>query len=114
VPDHGSLAVRRRRLAAELRRLREHAGFLGEEAATRLGWSASKLSRIETGKTGIKLDDLRLPDLYLVSERSTGPRREVVGIAESAWSRCECSQHGPALRSSTLVPSLRRPWVSLS
>jgi transcriptional regulator with XRE-family HTH domain len=79
VPEHGSPTVRRRRLAAELRRLRERAGFLGEEAAARLGWSASKLSRIETGKTGVKQDDLRLLlNLYGVSE---GHRAEVLALA---------------------------------
>ena len=79
MPDHGSPTVRRRRLAAELRRLREHAGFLGEEAAGRLGWSASKLSRIETSKSGVKQGDLRLLlDLYQVSE---GHRAEVLALA---------------------------------
>jgi len=41
VPDHGSPTVRRRRLAAELRRLRERAGFTGDEVAERLGWSVA-------------------------------------------------------------------------
>jgi transcriptional regulator with XRE-family HTH domain len=87
VPDHGSPTVRRRRLAAELRRLRESAGLHGEEAAARLGWSASKLSRIETSKSGIKLEDLRLLlDLYRVGEAH---RSEVLALAresaKTAW-----------------------------
>jgi hypothetical protein len=53
-----SPAVRRRRLAAELRRLREEADLTGEDVAKSLGWSASKLSRIELARTGIKPDDL--------------------------------------------------------
>ena len=40
--------VRRRRLASELRRLRSHAGLTADEVAEKLGWSASKVSRIET------------------------------------------------------------------
>lgn len=60
MPERGSPTVRRRRLAAELRRLRERAGFIGEEVAARLGWSTSKLSRIETAKSGIKPEDLEL------------------------------------------------------
>jgi transcriptional regulator with XRE-family HTH domain len=65
VPAHGSPTVRRRRLAAELRRLRERAGFTGDEVADRLGWSASKISRIELHRTGIKQADLqRILDLY--------------------------------------------------
>jgi transcriptional regulator with XRE-family HTH domain len=79
VPGHGSPTVGQRRLAAELRRLRERAGFLGEEAAARLGWSASKLSRIETSKVGVKQNDLRLLlDLYGVSE---GQLAEVLALA---------------------------------
>lgn len=78
-PNVGGPSVRRRRLAAELRRLRERGGFIGEEVADRLGWSASKLSRIETSKIGVKLEDLRLLlDLYRVSE---GHRSEVLALA---------------------------------
>jgi transcriptional regulator with XRE-family HTH domain len=64
LPDLPSSAVRRA-LAAELRRLREHAGISGDEVAARLGWSGSKVSRIETHRTGIKPNDLeQLLDLY--------------------------------------------------
>jgi transcriptional regulator with XRE-family HTH domain len=79
VPEHGHPSVRRRRLAAELRRLRERAGFTGEQVAERLGWSGSKVSRIETSKLGVKEADLRLLlELYRVGE----PRRsEVLALA---------------------------------
>ena len=73
MPDHGSRTVRGRRLAAELRRLRERAGLTGEEAAERLGWSNSKISRIELHRTGVKPEDLdELLELYQV----TKPQRE--------------------------------------
>ncbi len=79
MPEHGSPSVRRRRLAAELRRLRERAGFTGEQAAERLGWSGSKLSRIETSKLGVKHEDLRLLlDLYQVGEAHSS---EVLALA---------------------------------
>jgi transcriptional regulator with XRE-family HTH domain len=82
VPEHGSPSVRRRRLAAELRRLRERAGFIGEEVAERLGWSTSKLSRIETSKSGIKQADLQLLlDLYRVAEPH---RSEVLALARES------------------------------
>ena len=69
MPAHGSPTVRRRRLAAELRRLRERAGFTADEVADRLGWSASKISRIELHRTGIKQADLQLLlDLYDVAD----------------------------------------------
>jgi transcriptional regulator with XRE-family HTH domain len=60
--------VRARQLAAELRRLRDAARLTGEEAAGRLGWSPSKISRIETGQTPPGAADLRrMLDLYEVS-----------------------------------------------
>jgi transcriptional regulator with XRE-family HTH domain len=69
LPDRGSPTVRGRRLAVELRRLRERAGLNGEEVAERLGWSGSKVSRIELQRTGVKRDDLlKLLDLYEVGE----------------------------------------------
>lgn len=68
MPDHGSPTVRRRRLAAELRRLRDQSGLTGDEVATRLGWSASKISRYELGRTGLKPTEVRrLLDLYGVA-----------------------------------------------
>jgi transcriptional regulator with XRE-family HTH domain len=68
MPEHGSPTVRRRRLAAELRRLRERAGLTGEEVAEQLGWSGSKVSRIELYRTGVKTADLtRLLQLYGVT-----------------------------------------------
>jgi transcriptional regulator with XRE-family HTH domain len=65
VPDPGSLKISRRRLAAELRRLRELAGMTGDEVADQLGWSGSKVSRIELNRTEVKAGDLaKLLDLY--------------------------------------------------
>ena len=49
--EPASPTVRRRRLAAELRRLRERAGLTGDQVAERAGWSASKVSRIENAHT---------------------------------------------------------------
>ena len=63
-----SQTIRRRRIAAELRRLRERADLTGDQAAERLGWSGSKISRIETNRIGVKPADLRkLFDLYHVA-----------------------------------------------
>ena len=67
LPERASPTIRRRRLAAELRRLRERADLTGDQAAARLGWSGSKISRIETHRIGVKGADLgRLLDLYRV------------------------------------------------
>ncbi len=68
MPDPSGQSVRRRRLAAELRRLRERTGLTGDQVAHRLGWSGSKISRIELNRIGVKLADLKkLLDLYGVS-----------------------------------------------
>ena len=80
--DQGSPTLRRRRLAAELRRLREHAGYTGDQAAERVGWSPSKLSRIETDKIGIKEGDVRrLLELYRVSDSH---RDELLALARES------------------------------
>ena len=65
MPERGSPKIGRRRLAAELRRLRDLADLTGEEVAERLGWSGSKISRIELNRTEVKASDLtELLDLY--------------------------------------------------
>ncbi|MFG2352809.1 helix-turn-helix domain-containing protein [Streptomyces sp. NPDC048521] len=53
-------AVRRRKLGAELRVLRTGAALTSGEAARLVGWHQSKVSRIETGASGVKPADLRL------------------------------------------------------
>ncbi len=64
-----SPTMRRRRLAAELRRLREAVGATQEEVAGRLEWDPSKLSRIENRQVGIIARDLRkLLDCYGVAD----------------------------------------------
>ncbi|MET9831638.1 helix-turn-helix transcriptional regulator [Streptomyces sp. NPDC006385] len=57
--QHGP-AVRRRKLGAELRALRTGAGLTSGEAARLVGWHQSKVSRIETGSSGVKPADVRL------------------------------------------------------
>jgi transcriptional regulator with XRE-family HTH domain len=70
-----SPVVRRRRLAIELRRLRAEAGKNLDEVATYLECSPAKISRIETGQVGARVQDVReLLDFYGVS----GPDREAL------------------------------------
>ena len=62
-------SVRERRLAQELRQLRAAAQLHGKDVAASLGWSPSKVSRIENGRTGITEGDLeRLVELYRVPD----------------------------------------------
>jgi len=74
--------VRRRRLAAELREIREGKGKSGETVAAALRWSPSKISRYERARTGLPPREVaRLLDYYQI----TGPRRELLlGLAEDA------------------------------
>ena len=64
----GSPTVRRRRLAAELRAIRESKGKSGDTVAAALRWSPSKISRYELARTGLKLREVeKLLDYYEVS-----------------------------------------------
>jgi transcriptional regulator with XRE-family HTH domain len=78
----GSPTVRRRRLAAELREIRESKGKSGEAVAAALRWSPSKISRYELARTGLKPKEVeRLLDYYEI----TGPRRALLlGLADEA------------------------------
>jgi transcriptional regulator with XRE-family HTH domain len=63
-----SPTVRGRRLIREIVRLRHGAGLSMETAAQRLGWSTSKLYRLENGRSRITTDDLEdMLGLYGVS-----------------------------------------------
>ncbi len=77
-----SPTVRRRRLAAELRGIRESKGKSGESVATALKWSPSKVSRYERARTGLRPREVeRLLDYYQI----TGPRRTLLlELAEDA------------------------------
>lgn len=61
--------VRRRRLGAELRRLRESAGMTLAEAAANLDTSDSTLSRVENGRGRVRRTDVQaMLDLYGVQD----------------------------------------------
>jgi transcriptional regulator with XRE-family HTH domain len=73
---------RRRRLGAELRRLREEAGLTIDQVAEALECSQSKVSRIETGQVSATPRDVRdMLALYRVSEAQ---REAMVQIAREA------------------------------
>ncbi|MGH4016776.1 MAG: helix-turn-helix domain-containing protein [Pseudonocardiaceae bacterium] len=57
--------LRQRQLGRELRRLREEARLTLDDAAPKLDWSTSKLSRIETGQQSVDVHGVRsMLDLY--------------------------------------------------
>ena len=81
-PDAPS--VRERQLARELREARVGAQLPGSDAARILGWSASKVSRIETGRIGISPSDLdRLLELYQVPEEQARFLRRLAPAART-------------------------------
>jgi transcriptional regulator with XRE-family HTH domain len=85
VPRPGSATVRNRRLAAELRRLRESGDFTGDDVAERLGWSASKVSRLENARQAPRFADVRrLLDLYGVEGNY---REQLLQLARDAVRR---------------------------
>lgn len=76
--------VRRRRLGAELRRLREAAGLTGDQLAARVGWSSSKVSRIENARVRPEVGDVMdvLDELGVTGAK----REELIAIARDAAS----------------------------
>jgi transcriptional regulator with XRE-family HTH domain len=77
-------SARERQLARELRRLRATVGLNGSDVAERLGWSASKVSRIETSRTGVSSHDLdRLLELYQVGDDRARYLRKLAPSARS-------------------------------
>jgi transcriptional regulator with XRE-family HTH domain len=82
-----SPTVRRRRLAAELREIRESKGKSGDTVAAALKWSPSKISRYERARTGLRPREVeRLLDYYQIS----GARRALLldlakDAAQKGW-----------------------------
>jgi transcriptional regulator with XRE-family HTH domain len=85
----------RRKLGAELRRLRERAHRTVADVSSQLRWSESKLSRIETAHTGIRRPDLeRLLDVYAVADPA---RARLLAIAGRSRQRAWWEAYGDAL-----------------
>jgi transcriptional regulator with XRE-family HTH domain len=74
--------VRRQRLAAELRRLREAAQLRCDEVAARLDCSASKISRIETGRVSVSPRDVR--DLLQIYGVPADQRDSLIQLARES------------------------------
>jgi transcriptional regulator with XRE-family HTH domain len=91
----GSPTVRRRRLAAELRGIRESKGKSGDTVASALKWSPSKISRYERARTGLRPREVeRLLDYYQI----TGARRALLlTLAEDAAQKGWWEEFGDSL-----------------
>jgi len=83
MPPSGSPTVRRRRLAAELRRLRGNRTGTGVSRA--IGWSPTKISRAESGRESLPPPEVeKLLDYYGVAEPYRG---QLLGLAQDAIQR---------------------------
>jgi transcriptional regulator with XRE-family HTH domain len=93
VTSSASPTVRRRRLAAELRRLR--GARTGTTVAVALGWSPAKVSRYELGQGSFPLEEIeKLLDYYGVTE----PRRaQLLDLAAEANERAWWNDYADAL-----------------
>jgi transcriptional regulator with XRE-family HTH domain len=88
VPEVRSPTVRRRELGALLRKLRTEKGLTVEQAAGRLLFSMSKLSRIETGHGVATRRDVRdLCDLYGITDEAERDRMMTLAAEskQQAW-----------------------------
>jgi transcriptional regulator with XRE-family HTH domain len=90
MPGNPHTSVRSRQVAAELRLLREQAGLSGAEVAKRMGMSPSKISRIETGNSGLQIEDVAaLLGLYQVPASTRDELLDLVRRSEERgwWTR---------------------------
>lgn len=75
-------SVRRQRLGVALRKLREERGLTADKAGYRLGWSASKISRIETAGISVRVSDVaQMLKLYRAGEPLS---QELIALAREA------------------------------
>ncbi len=91
-----SPTVKRRRLAAELRRYREASKLTIEQVAERLEWSSGKISKIENARVSVLPRDVKfLLGVYGVEE---GPERELLlALAKESRQRGWWQQYGDAV-----------------
>jgi transcriptional regulator with XRE-family HTH domain len=95
----GSPTVRRRRLGLILRGLREKVGLTGEDVGAAIERSGSWVSRVETGRVGLRGRDLAdLLEVYHIDD--TALRDELLALAREGkqrgwWSKYADTLSGP-------------------
>ncbi|MCC4317901.1 helix-turn-helix transcriptional regulator [Streptomyces solisilvae] len=83
MPQRPVPTVRQRRLGAELRKMREHAGMNVARAAERLGADRTRISNMESGRLGVSGERVRM----LAAIYSCGDRPYVDALAAMAAER---------------------------
>lgn len=89
-PEDGKpvvLLARRRRLGAELRRLREQAGLSGRQLAGEIGISQSKVSRIEAGAAVPSIPEVA--DWASAVSSSEAATNKVMALADAAYAEVD-------------------------
>ncbi|WP_175482841.1 helix-turn-helix domain-containing protein [Actinokineospora iranica] len=91
----GRPTIRSRQVAGELRRLRKQAGFTTGQVGAQLGLSQAKVSRVETGSSGLRVNDVAaMLGLYRVPE----PRQaEILDLVRRAAEPDWVQVHGRGL-----------------
>ncbi|MGW5657654.1 helix-turn-helix domain-containing protein [Streptomyces humi] len=91
----GSPTARRRRLAIELKRLREESGLTCSQVGKELDWSSSKISRMETGQGRVQASDVdALCRFYAVPEDL---RELLKSLAKESKTKGWWHAHGDAI-----------------
>ena len=91
------------RIGSALRQLRISRLLLASQAARDLGWSESKISRIEKARSPVRITDIeRLLDLYAAGDAN---RAQLLDMARTAG---QTRSHDPVLRASII-----REWSPL-
>lgn len=92
--DHETTA-RSRELGIELRRARERIGYTGGQLARKLGWSNSRISRLEGGTRGASAVDVAT---FLGFCQVSGPQRDrLMALCREVYSSTWLRPHGGAL-----------------
>jgi transcriptional regulator with XRE-family HTH domain len=98
MPARSSPTVKRRRLAAELRKAREQAGLTIDEVAERLEWSSAKISRIENARVSVLPRDVKfLLSTYGLTDRDDAWEPMLV-LARESRQKGWWQQYGDAVR----------------
>jgi hypothetical protein len=97
MPARSSPTVKRRRLAAELRRYREAASLTIDEVAEQLEWSTAKISRIENARVSVLPRDVKfLLRTYGLTEQDEA-WDVLLTLARESRQRGWWQQHGEAV-----------------
>jgi transcriptional regulator with XRE-family HTH domain len=87
--------TRSRQLGTELKRVRERAGFSARDLARALGWSESKVSRMENGERGAS--EIAVAT-YLAYFRVVGPEMDrLLVLCREIWAKDWLQPHGDAV-----------------